>query len=265
MNYKDLCLQVQEIARETGKFIREEGKKIKVSDIEFKGITSLVTYVDKTAEARIVAAVKQLVPDSGFVAEEGTADSHNEKYTWIIDPLDGTTNFIHGIAPHSVSIALKEDDKIVLGVVYEVKLDEMFYAWKDSAAYLNGNKIRVSPNSKSEHALIATGFPYYDFDRVDDYIAAMKHLMKHTRGLRRLGSAAVDLSYVAAGRFDAFYEHALHAWDVAAGAFIIQQAGGKITDFNGGENWLFGGEIIAASNNYFDEFYQVINRNLGNK
>jgi len=257
MNYKDLCLQVQEIAR--------EGKKIKVSDIEFKGITSLVTYVDKTAEARIVAAVKQLVPDSGFVAEEGTADSHNEKYTWIIDPLDGTTNFIHGIAPHSVSIALKEDDKIVLGVVYEVKLDEMFYAWKDSAAYLNGNKIRVSPNSKSEHALIATGFPYYDFDRVDDYIAAMKHLMKHTRGLRRLGSAAVDLSYVAAGRFDAFYEHALHAWDVAAGAFIIQQAGGKITDFNGGENWLFGGEIIAASNNYFDDFYQIINQNLGKK
>jgi myo-inositol-1(or 4)-monophosphatase len=265
MNYENLCFQVQEIARETGSFIREEGKKIKVSDIEFKGITSLVTYVDKTAEARIVAALKQLIPDSGFVAEEGTADSNNEKYTWIIDPLDGTTNFIHGIAPHSVSIALKENDKIVLGVVYEVKLDEIFYAWKDSSAYLNGIEIRVSPNSKSENALIATGFPYYDFDRVDDYIAAMKHLMKHTRGLRRLGSAAVDLSYVAAGRFDAFYEHALHAWDIAAGAFIIQQAGGKITDFNGGENWLFGGEIIAASNNYFDEFCQIIHRHLGNK
>jgi myo-inositol-1(or 4)-monophosphatase len=265
MNYENLCLQVQEIARETGSFIREEGKKIKVSDIEFKGITSLVTYVDKTAEARIVAALKQLIPDSGFVAEEGTADSNNEKYTWIIDPLDGTTNFIHGIAPHSVSIALKENDKIVLGVVYEVKLDEIFYAWKDSSAYLNGSEIRVSPNSKSENALIATGFPYYDFDRVDDYIAAMKHLMKHTRGLRRLGSAAVDLSYVAAGRFDAFYEHALHAWDIAAGAFIIQQAGGKISDFNGGDSWLFGGEIIAASNNYFDEFYEVIHRHLGNK
>ena len=265
MNYENLCLQVLKIARETGSFIREEGKKIKVSDIEFKGITSLVTYVDKTAEARIVAALKQLITDSGFVAEEGTADSNHEKYTWIIDPLDGTTNFIHGIAPHSVSIALKENDKIVLGVVYEVKLDEMFYAWKDSSAYLNGSEIRVSPNSKSENALIATGFPYYDFDRVDDYIAAMKHLMKHTRGLRRLGSAAVDLSYVAAGRFDAFYEHALHAWDIAAGAFIIQQAGGKITDFNGGENWLFGGEIIAASNNYFDEFYEVIHRHLGKK
>lgn len=265
MNYENLCLQVQEIARETGCFIREEGKKIKVSDIEFKGITSLVTYVDKTAEARIVAALKQLIPDSGFVAEEGTADSNHEKYTWLIDPLDGTTNFIHGIAPHSVSIALKEDDKIVLGVVYEVKLDEMFYAWKDSVAYLNGSEIRVSTNSKPENALIATGFPYYDFDRVDNYIAAMKQLMQYTRGLRRLGSAAVDLSYVAAGRFDAFYEHALHAWDVAAGAFIIQQAGGKVTDFNGGENWLFGGEIIAASNNYFDEFYTIIHHHLGNK
>lgn len=265
MDYKNLCVQVQEIARQTGSFIREEGKKITVSDIEFKGITSLVTYVDKTAEAQIVEVLKKLIPDSGFVAEEGTAGSYNEKYTWIIDPLDGTTNFIHGIAPHSVSIALKEDDKIVLGVVYEVKLDEMFYAWKDSVAYLNGSEIRVSPNSESENALIGTGFPYYDFERVDNYIAAMKHLMKHTRGLRRLGSAAVDLAYVAAGRFDAFYEHALHAWDVAAGAFIIQQAGGKVADFNGGENWLFGGEIIAASKSYFDEFYQIIHRHLGNK
>jgi myo-inositol-1(or 4)-monophosphatase len=263
MDYKNICFQVQEIARETGSFIREEGKKITVSDIEFKGVTSLVTYVDKTAETRIVAAVKKLIPGSGFVAEEGTADSDNEKFTWIIDPLDGTTNFIHGIAPHSVSIALKEDDKIVLGVVYEVKSDEMFYAWKDSPAYLNGAVIKVSANSKPEHALIATGFPYYDFDRVDDYIAAMKHLMKTTRGLRRLGSAAIDLAYVAAGRFDAFYEHALHAWDVAAGVFIIQQAGGKVTDFNGGDKWLFGGELIAASGSYFDEFYSVINRHLG--
>jgi len=265
MDYKNLCFQVQEIARETGSFIREEGVKITTADIEFKGITSLVTYVDKTAEARIVAAVKKLIPDAGFVAEEGTAGSNNEKFTWIIDPLDGTTNFIHGIAPHSVSIALKEDDKIVLGVVYEVKSDEMFYAWKDSPAYLNGKEIKVSVNSKEEHALIATGFPYYDFDRVEDYIAAMRHLMKNTRGLRRLGSAAVDLAYVAAGRFDAFYEHALHAWDVAAGVFIVQRAGGKVTDFNGRENWLFGGELIAASGNYFNEFYSVINRHLGSK
>ncbi len=264
MDYRDLCFKVQEIARDTGKFIREEGEKITSGDIEFKGITSLVTYVDKTAETLIAAALKTLLPGSGFIAEEGTEGFNNEKYTWIIDPLDGTTNFIHRIAPHSVSIALKEDNELVLGVVYEVKSEEMFYAWKDSPAFLNGREIRVSSNTKSEHALIATGFPYYDFDRVDDYIAAMKYLMKNTRGIRRLGSAAIDLAYVAAGRFDAFYEHALHAWDVAAGVFIIQQAGGRVTDFNGGDNWLFGGELIAASGNYFDEFYKIINRYLGN-
>ncbi len=141
----------------------------------------------------------------------------------------------------------------------------MFYAWKDSPAYLNGKESRFPTAGKSEDTLIGTGFPYYDFDRVDDYIAAMKELMKTTRGFRRLGSAAVDLAYVACGRFDAFFEHALHAWDVAAGVFIFQQAGGKIVDFNGSDNWLFGGEIIAASANYFDSFYHTINHYLGKK
>jgi len=265
MDYQKLCNQVQEIAREAGDFIRREGNNFKKSDIEFKGITSLVTYVDKTAERMIVSALKTLIPDSGFITEEGTADSSNEKYIWIIDPLDGTTNFLHHIAPHSVSIALMEDNRLVLGVVYEVKLDEMFCAWKDSPAYLNGTEIKVSPTSDIRHALIGTGFPYYDFEHVDEYIAAMKFLMQNTRGLRRLGSAAVDLSYVAAGRFDAFFEHALHAWDIAAGAFIIQQAGGKVADFNGGDNWLFGGEIVVAGNNFFDEFYQIIHSHLGLK
>lgn len=265
MDYKKLCNEVQQIARDAGNFIRTEGSNFKKSDIEFKGITSLVTYVDKTAETRIVEGLKKLIPGSGFVTEEGTAGRSNEKYVWIIDPLDGTTNFLHHLAPHSVSIALMEDDKIVLGVVYEVMQNEMFYAWKGSPAYLNDTEIKVSPTSNIQHALIGTGFPYYDFDRVDDYIAAMKYLMKHTRGLRRMGSAAVDLSYVAAGRFDAFFEHALHAWDVAAGAFIVQQAGGKVSDFNGEENWLFGGEIVVAGNNFFDEFYQIINKHLGAK
>ena len=265
MDYKNLCTQVQNIAREAGNFIREEGKKITATDIEIKSVASLVTYVDKTAEANIVAALKKLIPNSGFIAEEGTATANNEKFKWIIDPLDGTTNFIHGINPHSVSIGLMENDKLVLGVVYEVGLNEMFYAWKDSPAFLNGNKIRVATASKSVDTLIATGFPYYDFDRIDDYIEAMKYLMNNTRGIRRFGSAAVDLAYVAAGRFDAFYEHALHSWDVAAGVFILQQAGGKTTDFNGGNNWLFGGEIIAASKNYFDEFFSIVNKHLGNK
>lgn len=265
MDYKNLCFQVQDIAREAGSFIREEGKKISASDVEIKSVASLVTYVDKTAEANIVSALKKLIPDSGFLTEEGTATYNNERFKWIIDPLDGTTNFIHGITPHSVSIALMEKDELVLGVVYEVGANETFYAWKGSAAYLNEKEIKVATASKSVNTLIATGFPYYDFDRMEDYMEAVKYLMKNTRGIRRLGSAAVDLAYVAAGRFDAFFEHALHAWDVAAGVFILQQAGGKVVDFNGGENWLFGGEMVAASKNYFEEFFEIINRNLGDK
>ncbi|NQU53104.1 MAG: inositol monophosphatase [Bacteroidetes bacterium] len=265
MDYKKLCFQVQDIAREAGSFIREEGKKISQSDVEIKSVASLVTYVDKTAETNIVSALKKLIPDSGFVTEEGTAFYNNERYKWIVDPLDGTTNFIHGITPHSVSIALMEDDELVLGVVYEVGANETFYAWKDSPAFLNGTEIKVSTASNSVDTLIATGFPYYDFDKMDNYIEAVKHLMQNTRGIRRLGSAAVDLAYVAAGRFDAFFEHALHAWDVAAGVFILQQAGGKTVDFNGGDNWLFGGEIISASENYFEEFYGIVHKYLGNK
>ena len=265
MDYKELCAQVQQIAREAGSFIREEGKKISSTDVETKSVASLVTYVDKTAEANIVSALKELIPGSGFVAEEGTAEQNDSKFTWYVDPLDGTTNFIHGITPHSVSIALQEDEKFVIGVVYEVGADEMFYAWKDSPAYLNGKEIHVSKTSQSVDTLIATGFPYYDFDRMEDYLEATKEIMQKTRGIRRLGSAAVDIAYVAAGRFNAFYEHALHAWDVAAGVFILQQAGGKTVDFSGEDNWLFGGEIVAASNSYFPEFFRIVNKHLGEK
>lgn len=265
INYQTLCEKVQKIARETGSFIREERTKISEDDVKLKSAASLVTYVDKTAESQIVSALKKLIPNSGFVTEEGTASNSGEKFLWIVDPLDGTTNFVHGISPHSVSIALKEGNELALGVVYEVGLDELFYAWKGSPAYLNGKEIKVATASKSEETLIGTGFPYYDFDRVNDYIEAMKQLMKETRGLRRLGSAAIDICYVAAGRFDAFFEHALHAWDVAAGVFILQQAGGKVSDFNGGNNWLFGGEIVAASENYFPTFYEIIHKYLGEK
>lgn len=265
MDYKTLCFQVQEIARQAGTFIHNEQKKLSAGDIEVKSVASLVTYVDKTAEQQIVEALKALIPESGFVAEEGTAQSNQEKYTWFVDPLDGTTNYLFGVSPHAVSIALAENGKLVLGVVYEIGQNEMFYAWKDSPAYCNDKEIKTASRSKSEETLIGTGFPYYDFDRIDDYIEAMRYLMKHTLGLRRFGSAATDLCYVACGRFDAFYEHALHAWDVAAGVFILQQAGGKTTDFNGGNNWLFGGQIISASASYFNEFYRIINGYLGEK
>ncbi len=265
MDYKQLCTQVQELVRETGKFIREEKNKISASDVELKSAASLVTYVDKTAESMLVSGLKKLVPDSGFVAEEGTASFKNEKFMWFVDPLDGTTNYIHGITPFSVSVGLAENGEMVLGVVYEITSNEMFYAWQGSAAFSNGKEIKVATAKSSVDTLIATGFPYYNFEETEKYIDALRELMKTTRGIRRLGSAAVDLCYVAAGRFDAFFEHALHAWDVAAGVFILRCAGGMASDFNGGENWLFGGEMIAASKNYYPEFYGIINKHLGNK
>lgn len=265
LNYSELCNNVREIATKAGNFIRGEVGQILPEDIHLKERASLVTYVDKTAEALIVNALRELIPEAGFVAEEGTAAYKNEDLLWIVDPLDGTTNFVHGIFPCSVSIALVEKEKPVLGVVYEIGQNEMFYTWKESPAWLNGEIIRVSQTPRLESSLIGTGFPYYNFERIDEYMNVLKTLMKHTHGLRRMGSAAVDLCYVATGRFDAFFEHALSAWDVAAGAFIAQQAGAQVTDFDGGNNWLFGGEIVVAGENIFQEFFSLINSELGKK
>ena len=263
MDLKTLCEKVQDVALEAGQFIYDERRKFTAGDIVTKGRSDFMTYVDKTAEEIIVSRLKELLPEAGFIAEEGTARESGEQYRWVIDPLDGTTNYIHGLSPYAVSIALLEGEEVVLGVIYEVSLDEMFYAWQGSKAYLNGEEIRVSEASTTGEALIATGFPYYDFSMLPAYMEAMDHFMRHSHGLRRLGSAATDIAYVAAGRFEAFYEHALHAWDVAAGIIILKQAGGRVTDFNGGENYLFGGEMVMANANYFDEFFSVVNRCLG--
>lgn len=262
MNLETLCSQVQELAREVGRFIYDERLKFTADDIILKGKSDMVTYVDKTSEAHIVKGLRELLPGSGFIAEEGTAKDNGEKYRWVIDPLDGTTNYIHGISPFAVSIGLLDDDEIVMGVIYEISLNEMFYAWKGSKAYMNGKEIHVSTASTTTDALIATGFPYYDFSKLDQYMRAMDYFMRNSHGLRRLGSAAADLAYVAAGRFEAFYEHALHSWDVAAGIIIIKQAGGRVSDFNGGDNYLFGGEMVACNANYYDEFYEIVHKHL---
>ncbi|MBV5311765.1 MAG: inositol monophosphatase [Prolixibacteraceae bacterium] len=263
MNLEILCKQVQDLAGNVGRFIYEERLKFTAEDIIHKGKADMVTYVDKTAEAKIVAALRELLPGSGFIAEEGTAVDNGEKYRWVIDPLDGTTNYIHGISPFCVSIALLEREEIILGVIYEISLNEMFYAWKGSKSYLNGHEIEVSKAATTADSLIATGFPYYDFSKLDNYLVAMNYFMRNSHGMRRLGSAAADLAYVAAGRFEGFYEHALHSWDVAAGIIIIKQASGKVCDFQGGENYLFGGEMIACNANYFDEFYEIVHKHLG--
>ncbi len=262
INYKDICNKVTILAKEVGNFIRNEKDKISSENIETKSLHSYVTYVDKNAEQIIVDGLKIILSDAGFITEEETETIKSDKYNWIVDPLDGTTNFIHGLEPFSVSIALEEKGRIVVGVVYEVGKDECFYAYKDSPAYLNAKEIKVSKSKILADSLIATGFPYYDFEKNKAILASLEYFMKNTHGIRRFGSAATDLAYVACGRFDAFYEYSLNIWDVAAGAFIVQQAGGKVSDFNGGDNYLFGREIIATNNLVYDKFSEVIQKFL---
>ena len=247
MDYKNITLQVIELAKETGKFFLKEITKVKASDIEVKGLHDFVSYVDKTAEIAIVKRLAEILPEAGFITEEQTATHRGERFNWIVDPLDGTTNFLHHIPLFSVSIALMENDKIIAGVVFEPNLDECFYAWKDGGAYLNGKEIHVSEQRELKNTLLATGFPYNDFGRLDGYIKLFTWFARNTSGLRRLGSAAVDLAYTACGRYEGFYEYGLHAWDVAAGVIIVQQAGGTITDFEGGNDYIFGGELLASN------------------
>ncbi len=259
MNYETLCHEVIALSKEVGQFMKEENKKIRTGDVESKEhFNSLVTYVDKTVEEKVIAKLSTLIDDAGFIAEEGTSSKIGEKYNWIIDPLDGTTNFIHGLPIYCVSIALQEDDEIVLGVIFEPNMNECFYAWKGSKAYLNGEEISVSSAKRMEDSLLATGFPYWDFNRMDAYLRILKDFTARTRGIRRIGSAAVDLAYVACGRFEAFYEYSLKPWDIAAGAFIIEQAGGVVTDFQGNRDLVSGKEILAANPHIHPELQQKI-------
>ena len=245
--YKELCLFTCDVARSTGKIMAEERKNFDAGKIENKGMHDLVSYVDKESETRIIAALQTILPESGFIAEEGTSSKHGERFNWVIDPLDGTTNFIQGLPLYCVSIGLLDGDELVVGVVYEVGRDECFYAWKDGGAYLNDEPIHVSNRDNIHDALLATGFPYSEFSRMDEYIDFLKWAMMNARGVRRLGSAAADLAYVACGRFDAFWEYDLKPWDVAAGALLVKEAGGTVTDYKGGTNYLFGKEIVAAN------------------
>ncbi|MFW5754245.1 MAG: inositol monophosphatase family protein [Marinilabiliaceae bacterium] len=256
---KTVCEETVKIARETGQFVKQSRQENR-PDVETKGRNDFVTEIDKTSEEKLVKALGELVPEAGFIAEENTSNKEGNTYNWIIDPIDGTTNFIHGLYPYAISIALQENQEMVLGVVYEIGMDECFYAWKGGPALLNGTEIKVSETSAVADSLIATGFPYTNYSRINNFMETLDYFMKNSHGLRRLGSAAADLAYVACGRFDAFYEYSLKPWDVAAGAFIIQQAGGKVSDFKGGNNYLHGGEIVTANGAMFQEMKDVIKK-----
>ena len=258
MDLEYITKEVCKLTKEVGAFILNEKGKLKSNAVEVKGLNDFVTHVDKTSEKMLIQRLAELIPESGFIAEENTSDKKGEHYNWVIDPLDGTTNFIHSVPCFCISIGLLRDNKLVLGVVHELNFDECFYAWENSDAFMNGKKIEVSKTSKLKDALLATGFPYYDYSRLDEYMELFKYFMKHTHGVRRLGSAAADLAYVACGRFEGFYEYCLKPWDVAAGAFIVQQAGGKVTDFSGGDGYLFNQEIVSGNNLMFDEMLDVV-------
>ncbi|MFP4470267.1 MAG: inositol monophosphatase family protein [Bacteroidales bacterium] len=260
LNLQNLLTQVTELTKEVGAYIRNETGNLQQADVESKGLHGFVTYVDKKAEDKLIAGLQEILPEAGFIAEESQPHKSESHLHWIIDPLDGTTNYIHGLPLFSVSIALQGKHETLLGVVYEINLDECFSAIKDHPATLNGKKISVSKQKKLHDSLLATGFPYYDYSRLDAYIEIFKYLLKNSHGIRRLGSAAADLVYVACGRFEGFYEYGLSPWDVAAGALIVKQAGGEINDFMGKDNFIHGGEIVATNGLIHDELMQVMQK-----
>jgi myo-inositol-1(or 4)-monophosphatase len=246
----DLALiekQTIHLCEDVADFIRSENKNFDRSKIEQKGsFTNLVSYVDKEAEDRLVKRLSEIIPGAGFIAEEGTDRVGTNEYKWIIDPLDGTTNFLHGLPIFAISIGLTRKDKTVLGIVYEVSHRECFHAIEGGKAYCNDQVISISPIKSLQESLLATGFPYYHSNKKENHLEIIKIFLEQTHGVRRLGSAAIDLAYVACGRMEGYFEYNLKPWDVAGGAFILQQAGGKVTDFSGGDNFLFGGELCAG-------------------
>lgn len=258
----ELLRSVEEIARETGHFIRGQRALLKGEDVRAKGVHDYVTRVDKESEQQLVTRLSSLLPGSAFLTEEKTIEQVEAEYTWIIDPLDGTTNFIHGAPPYAVSIALQQREQTVLGVVYEIGMDEMFSASEEDVATLNGREIRVSGVSSLQEVLLATGFPYINYERITPYMEVLKRFMVETQGVRRLGSAATDLAWVACGRYDGFYEYNLNPWDVAAGAFLVQKAGGRVADFRGGKAFVFGREMVATAPGVYEEIAVIIREYL---
>jgi myo-inositol-1(or 4)-monophosphatase len=265
MNLKQIQNGVIGVCQDVAAFIRAEGAAFDRTRIEQKHVfNNLVSYVDKEAEGRLVEVLHKLLPEAGFITEEGTVEQASKhEYKWIIDPLDGTTNFLHGLPVYAISIGLARGENIILGTVYHIGRDECFHAIEGESAYCNKLQITVSGIESLNESLLATGFPYYQFDKGDIYLDIIKEFLKHSHGIRRLGSAAIDLAYVACGRLEGFFEFNLNPWDVAAGSFIVQRAGGKVTDFQGTNNFLFGGELCAANGLMHEQMLQIIKPRWG--
>ena len=255
---KSLTESVCRIAREAGYFLQEERKSFRREAVQVKHAHDYVSYVDKESEKRIVAALKELLPEAGFITEEGSAVYSDEPYCWVVDPLDGTTNYIHNVAPYCVSIALRNKQELLLGVVYEPSRDECFYAWQGGGAYVNDEQIHVSPVPFIEDAFVVTELPY----NTAQYARTGEHLIHElygkVAGIRMNGSAALALCYVAAGRFDAWLEAFIGKWDFSAAALMVLEAGGKVTDFYGNDHFLEGHHIIATNGPLHPVFLNLV-------
>lgn len=258
MNYRQIADALAPVIHATADFMRNEAKGFSMDRVEFKGHSDLVSYVDKTAEKMLVEGIQKITPDAGFILEEGGIQDAEKSVRWIIDPLDGTTNFTHNLPAWGISVAMQVDEKTVLGVVFDIPHDEYFEAIAGQGATCNGAPINVSQAPNLGRSLLATGFPYTVFGSIDDYLAVFKSFMQTTLGVRRFGSAAIDLAWTACGRFDGFYEMNLHPWDVAAGALLVQEAGGSVTGWDGTDNFVFGRKLAASNSIIHTEMLDII-------
>ena len=253
-------------ARRAGQIINRASNDIESLKVASKQPNDFVTEVDRAAEAAIIEVLQEAYPNYGILAEEsGSTPARNggdTEYQWIIDPLDGTTNFIHGLPQYAISIALARGNILEHAVVYDPNRNELFTASKGSGAFLNERRIRVSRRIKLSDALIGTGFPYREFDKVDLYLSIFKELAEKTAGQRRPGAASLDLAYVACGRYDGFWEFGLAPWDMAAGALLISEAGGLVSDLRGEANYLETGNVIAGTPKIFAPLLKLIEEKL---
>lgn len=257
LDLKQLTADVCRIATEAGYFLKEERRSFCRDRVEEKHAHDYVSYVDKESEKRVVSALSTLLPEAGFITEEGSAIYQDEPYCWVIDPLDGTTNYIHDEAPYCVCIALRSRTELLLGVVYEVCRDECFYAWKGGKAYMNDKEIHVSDTKDAKDAFVFTELPYNYNQYKKTALHLIDKLYGKVGGIRMNGSAAAAICYVAMGRFDAWAEAFLGRWDYSAAALIAQEAGGKVTDFYGNDYFIEGHHIIVT-NRYLHPLFQKL-------
>ncbi len=245
-------------ARRAASVINRASTQLDLLTVQSKSPNDFVTEVDRAAEQAIIEVLRDAFPGHGILAEESGESGPESEFNWIIDPLDGTTNFIHGLPQYAVSIAQTKNGVLEHAVVYDPNTNEMFTASRGAGAFLNDRRIRVSRRTRLNEALIGTGFPFRQLDHVDAYLAMFKELTQKTAGIRRPGAASLDLAYVAAGRFDGFWEMGLSPWDMAAGVLLIQEAGGLVSDLSGEANYLTTGNVVAGTPKIFGQLLPII-------